>query len=283
MGGILSTKTKYLSKDEIEKISSKNATLERLFERYKNYEGYIGFREFTYLVGNKVEPVIKKKLFKLFTIYNNNTKFSLEVLKNFYAIFYNYINSNAKSIFLAELIFANKDSKRLSKYVERVVLMFKKADNLQNLLLNKQFYSKFQSKENSLLLKEGFIALLNTSVYSNFLRQFNFINYSDPNKKYIKHVCNCFENKLTVQNNKNQNSNNVNGIMTEREKKRDSLSLMEDEYRRQESKNGGLFTIQMFERMLNDIDCDKRLSSYLINYIKRKIEKVKLKFIKRNS
>lgn len=280
MGGMFSTKTKYLSKDEIDKISSTNPTLERLYDRYKNYEGYISFKEFSYLLGNKVENMIKKKLFKIFTVNNNNAKFNYDLLKNFYSIFYNNINDNAKTIFLADLIFSKKQAIKLSKYVERIVLMFKKADNIQKMFLDKQFYSKFQSKENNLLQKDGFIALLNTSVLSNFIRQFNFINYADTNKKYLKQLCNCYKIKNIQQdtiNNKKQSSSSINGKIKDINKPiEDYLNIMEEEYKKVEIRNDGLFTIQMFERMLNEVDCDKRLSNALLNYIKRKTEKVNI-------
>lgn len=265
--GVFSTKTKYLIKEEIDKIAATNPTLEKVFERYRNYDGYIAYRDFDQLLGNKVDDSIKRKIFKLFASERN--KLTFENLKNLYSIFYS-IHYEGKVAFLSDLIFSDKTSKPLSKYVRRITLMLNHADDLKHNLLQSEFYQKFWDKNSNLVVKEGFVNSL-TKNYQKYMSKFSFSEYQDKDKVYLKIGCKCYLKKKQI--NKSNSSVPAIGQSSETMFQYDQ---MEDEFRRKEKLNDGIFTIQLFEKMLNDIDLDTKLTNHITTYLKRKTEKVKI-------
>jgi hypothetical protein len=265
--GLNTSKRKFLTNDEIDKQNYFNKTLERLFYRSRDYDGYLKHRDLDILLQRRVSFKIIKRLYKIFA--SGKEKFSYEDLRHFYALFRTN-NTEAKVNFIAALIFPCKETKPQCDYLYSSELVFKDSPEMLSYLLASHFLKKITDKNNK-VTRENFMKNF-IVVYRKELEAFNFLKlYSYTNTKNSKDkfeedlnalVCGCF----LLDNKNGQNENNS------------IYDKMEYEFHRMEKVNGGVFTIQILEKMLVEIDISQPLINYLISYLKRKTEKVKLTF-----
>lgn len=266
--GLGTSKRKFISNDEIDRISSSNKTLEKLYSYIKGYDGYITKRDFELIFNKKLSTKISNKLYKIFS--TEKDKFFFDDLKYFYALMLTKL-VQPKIHFFSELIFGEKSIKHVDRYTYRVGLIF--PQEWKNKLTSKEFISKICDKGNTnKISKENFIKFMG-SFYDiplasfEFLKNFNLSNANKNNfRKFDKHkisfACDCYSQLDSKSSLKS--FNDLNDFIYDK---------METEFRRMEKLNDGLFTIQMFDKILTDLEVNSKLISPISLYLKRKTQR----------
>jgi ubiquitin C-terminal hydrolase len=266
--GLGTSKRKFLSNEEIDRICSSNKTLEKLYSYIKGYDGYITKREFELIFNKKLSPKISNKLFKIFS--SEKDKFFYDDLKYFYALMLTKM-VQPKIHFFGELIFGEKSHKHVDRYIYRVGLIF--PQEWKTKLTGKEFISKICEKGNlSKISKDNFFKVMGSFydiplINFEFLKNLNLPNAKKNNlrkfdKNKISLTCDCYSQLDSKSQQKS--SNDLNEFLYDK---------METEFRRMEKLNDGLFTIQMFDKILNDLEVNSKLISPISLYLKRKTQR----------
>jgi hypothetical protein len=274
MGGFESTnKKKYLSQDEVEQISKNNQTLQIVFNQHKNANGVIQIRDLSMIFENKIRPKIVRKLYRICSSEKN--KFCLDDLKYLYSLLHTR-NSTSKINFIADLIFYDKNSLHLNKYKKKIDTYFNDCKPLYSTLLNEEFLHSNQKGGNK-IFKDNFLKIV-SSQRKTFFEQFNFTSEldnkfgnEDISGKLILKVndpsCNCLNQaerpKLVTD------SFHIQSLQ---------LELMENEFKKIEKSNNGLFTISYLENILNELEINRKLISLIVSYLKKKTQKTFINF-----
>jgi hypothetical protein len=264
--GFSSSKKKFILHEEIDRYSKYNPTLEKFFDKYRDYDGYIRVREFDMILQRKINQKIVKKLFKIFS--SEKEKLNYEDLKHFYATMRS--NSiNGKIAFLTQLIFSNKPGIILQKYFERVNLFFENCKEMKMLFSSKFFLDRITEKRK--IIRESFLKTLESS-YKNEIKDFSFLKLLTYTTlidngeikiitefKDINHlICGCFQHKPAIE------TSDYGNI----------FDRMELEFHRVEKMNEGVFTVQTLEKWLKELEMSTPLINCIISYLKRKTAKV---------
>ena len=265
--GLGNSKKKYLSNDEIDKYSANNKSLEKYYNHFKNYDGYISLKDFEYCFNRRIDKKIIKILFKIFA--SEKDKMLLNDLKYFYCMF-QVNNISLKLNFIAQLIFNNKNSKNYPKYVDRINLLFEKFTPLRDLLLSTEFIVKISDISKGVptkVHKELFIKIFE-NLFAQFLIDFQFLksNYVSSMNPYIRgakniSVCDCY---VMPNCNNNKQDKNMYDFLYDK---------MEVEFKRIEKLNDGVFHISLFEKILYEVGINLNIVNLIIVYIKRKIQR----------
>jgi hypothetical protein len=169
MGLSTSKKKIHLTHQEILNFSSKNSSLQFLYNKNKNASGALLLKDLDNIFENKLDPKIVKKLFKICSTEKN--KFNFEDFKYLYSLF-KTDNYDAKINFITDLIFVNKNSITLEKYRKKVNFMFGEYQTLNEKLLSNEFLNNMTS--NNKITKENFLKNLDT-IHKEYFNKFKFL------------------------------------------------------------------------------------------------------------
>ena len=248
------TRPKYLTKEEI--LTTKgieNASV--LFNSYKNTKGIITLTEFNNLTRGLLNDSICKKIIRICGTGEN--KMSNYDLMYFFALL-NTNSLNAKLNFILDFIFNKKDILDKKKYKKKVNKYYNKTPFLLNILLNKDLLDikeQLEKKEVFNFIKINFSKEINNfKLYTN--------NNIDNRNEFL--ICKCLKKK-------------------EEEKEIENIyfpklvlpknNLLEYEFKLIEKENDNIFTIDLFEKMLKEINIAQSLIDVIGNYLRQKSQK----------
>ena len=142
MGSNTSTLRKniYLSKEEIDKLVSKNSiNIIQAYKKNKNSEGYLTTNELNIITYGLIELKIRKKIIQICG--SKSDKLNLEDLCYLYSLIHTP-SLEVKIKFLLDFIFLKNNKLPKEKYTHKVQKYFKGSEFLQNIFLNKNIISK---------------------------------------------------------------------------------------------------------------------------------------------
>ena len=133
MGGSESLrKKKYLSKEKIDNIISKNVNLLQIFKKMKNSDGLLTINELNIITYGLINQKIRKKIIQICGSITD--KLNLDDLCYFYSLLIT-TSFEAKLNFLLDFIFIKKDKLPKDKYVKKVIKYFGKSPQLLKIFL----------------------------------------------------------------------------------------------------------------------------------------------------
>ena len=249
------TKRKYLSKEEI--LSTKGIdNINEIFNSYKNSKGIITINEFKKLTRGLLNDSICKKI--MLICGSTEDKITNHDLMYFFALL-NTNSFDAKLNFILDFIFTKKNTLNIDKYKKKVNKYYNNSAILRSILLNKN--------------------LLNTKEQLHKKEVFNFIklNFSNEINKYQLYTneynledkdefkfCQCMKEKDIEKDLENIYFAN---IAFPKQKN------LEIEFRLIEKENDNIFTIDLFENMLKEINIAQSLIDVIGNYLRQKSQK----------
>ena len=130
---------KYLTKEEIDNIISKNVNLLQIFKKMKNSDGLLTTNELNTITYGLINPKIRKKIIQICG--SKNDKLNLDDLCYFYSIL-NTKSFEAKLNFLLDFIFIKNDKLPKEKYIHKVFKYFAKSPQLQKIFLDANILEK---------------------------------------------------------------------------------------------------------------------------------------------
>ena len=271
-------KKKYLTKEEIDNIISKNVNLIQIFKKMKNSDGLLTINELNIITYGLINQKIRKKIIQICG--SKMDKLNLEDLCYFYSLI-NTTSTEAKLNFLLDFIFIKKDKLPKEKYINKVLKYFDKSPNLQSIFLDKRILER-DKQERSTVYKFIYGSKLeeikNYPLYIN--ENTNLYIENDDNDNNSKNILLLrqktsiakYNNSFPVENKKKQglNPSNTINLMPIKYGKYDYLKKEFEEY---EKKNNGIFTISLFEEMLNEINVNPSIIRIIGSYLTLKTKK----------
>ena len=271
-------KKKYLTKEEIDNIISKNVNLIQIFKKMKNSDGLLTINELNIITYGLINQKIRKKIIQICG--SKMDKLNLEDLCYFYSLI-NTTSTEAKLNFLLDFIFIKKDKLPKEKYINKVLKYFDKSPNLQSIFLDKKILEK-DKQDRSTVYKFIYGSKLeeikNYPLYIN--ENTNLYIENDDNDNNSKNILLLrqktstakYNNSFPVENKKKQglNPSNTINLMPIKYGKYDYLKKEFEEY---EKKNNGIFTISLFEEMLNEINVNPSIIRIIGSYLTLKTKK----------
>ena len=276
---------KYLSKEEIDNITNKNVNLLQIFKKMKNSDGLLTINELNVITYGLINQKIRKKIIQICG--SKSDKLNLEDLCYFYSLL-NTTSFEAKLNFLLDFIFLKKDKMPKDKYINKVQKYFKKSPELLSLFLSptilekeKQDRStvyKFLSKSNEIKA----YPLYKSDNNSNIILD----NEDDNNSKNLL-LLKTKTNTIGKINSSMAVDFNIEG------KKRPGLNAstinlmpikcgkydyLKKEFEEYEKRNNGIFTISLFEDMLNEINVNPSIIRIIGSYLTLKTKKTFFNF-----
>ena len=249
------TKRKYLSKEEI--LSTKGIdNINEIFNSYKNSKGIITINEFKKLTKGLLNNSICKKI--MLICGSTEDKITNHDLMYFFALL--HTNSfDAKLNFILDFIFSKKNTLNVDKYKKKVNKYYNNSTVLLNILLNKNLLNtkeQIQKKDVFNFIKLNFSNEINNyELYTN--------EYNLEEKDEFK-FCQCMKEKNSEKVLKNIYFEN---IAFPKQKN------LEIEFRLIEKENDNIFTIDLFESMLKEINIAQSLIDVIGNYLRQKSQK----------
>ena len=252
------TKIKYLSKEEILSIKGiDNANI--IFNSYKNIKGIITIKEFKNLTRGLLNDSICKKIFKICG--SSEDKITSYDLMYFFALL-NTNSFDAKLNFILDFIFTKKTILEKNKYKKKVNKYYSKSDVLLKILLNNNLLNskeQIDKKEVFDYIKNNFFNEINNY---KFYTNINQLNDKKDNNDF--NLCKCIQNKIEDKNQDNIYSPNITFP---------KQNYLELQFKLIEKENENIFTIDLFENMLKEINVAQSLIDVIGNYLRQKSQK----------
>ena len=249
------TKRKYLSKEEI--LSTKGINnINEIFNSYKNSKGIITIDEFKKLTRGLLNDSLCKKIFLICG--STPDKLTNHDLMYFFALL--HTNSfEAKLNFILDFIFTKKNSLNIDKYIKKVHKYYNNSTVISNILLNKDLLNakeQLEKKEVFNFIKINFF--IEISKYELYTNIYNIEEKNEFN------LCECMKEK---DNDKAIDDIYLPNISFSKQ------NLLELEFRIIEKENDNMFTIDLFENMLKEINIAQSLIDVIGNYLRQKSQK----------
>ena len=249
------TKRKYLSKEEI--LSTKGIdNINEIFNSYKNSKGIITIKEFKKLTKGLLNDSICKKI--MIICGSTEDKITNHDLMYFFALL--HTNSfDAKLNFILDFIFTKKNTLNVDKYIKKVHKYYNNSTILLNILLNKNLLNikeQIQKKDVFNFIKLNFFNEINNYEF--------YTNENNIDDKEEFKICQCMKEK-----NSEKELENIflsNNIFSKQKN-------LEIEFRLIEKENDNIFTIDLFENMLKEINIAQSLIDVIGNYLRQKSQK----------
>ena len=280
----------YLSKEEIEKLTSKNSiNIIQSFKKQKNSDGLLTTNELNIITYGLINQKIRKKIIQICG--SKLDKLNFDDLCYLYSL----LNTNsleARLKFLLDFIFIKKNKLPNDKYIHKVKKYFKGSDFLQNIFLDQNILSKGKQEMGNVYnyIKNNFSEDLKK--YYLYKPPFEILSSieldeEDSNSKNIlllKSKTNILKQGDNSGNEKKKksllnstNNSNINIIQTSRllNSKYENLKSEFEDY---EKSNNGIFSISLFEEMLNEININQVIIKIIVNYITLKTKKTIVNF-----
>ena len=274
---------KYLTKEEIDGIISKNVNLLQIFKKMKNSDGLLTTNELNIITYGLINQKIRKRIIQICG--SKSDKLNLDDLCYFYSLL-NTKTFEAKLNFLLDFIFIKKDKLPKEKYVHKVFKYFEKSPQLQKIFLDPVILEK-EKQDRSTVYKFIFTnkgeEIKNYPLYMNESMNILFQNDEniDNNSKSIlllrsktnsTKYNNSFPTEYKLEGKKKQGFNAVSTLNLKTIKcgKYDYLKKEFEEY---EKTNNGIFTISLFEEMLKEINVNPSIIRIIGSYLTLKTRK----------
>ena len=251
-------KRKYLTKEEIFSIKGIE-NVNSIFNRFKNSKGIISLIDFKHLTRGLLNDSICKKIIKICG--SGDNKMTNYDLMYFLAIL-NTNSFDAKLNFILDFIFTRKNTLDIKKYKKKVNKYYNKSPVLLNILLNNELLS---SKE-QIGKEEIFNYIKNTSgkAINNFKFYTNTFNINSIENKDEFKFCECLKEKNEEKEAENIYFPNINIP---------KINYLEMQFKMIEKDNDNIFTIDLFESMLKEINIAQSLIDIIGNYLRQKSQK----------
>ena len=281
-------KKKYLSKEEIENIISKNVNLLQIFKKMKNSDGLLTTNELNTITYGLINQKIRKKIIQICGSITD--KLNLDDLCYFYSLLITP-TFEAKLNFLLDFIFIKKDKLPKDKYVKKVIKYFGKSPELLKIFLDASLIQKEKQDRGT--------------VY-----KFITSNKSEEIKKYPLYKNENLNLELDNNDDNDNNSKNILLIRTKTNstkynnscpvdfqmdgKKKQTLmnantinllpikcgkyDYLKKEFEDYEKNNNGIFTISLFEDMLKEINVNPSIIRIIGSYLTLKTKKTFFNF-----
>jgi hypothetical protein len=177
--------------------------------------------------------------------------------------FFALLNTNsfdAKLNFILDFIFTKKNILEIKKYKKKVNKYYNKSPDLLNILLNKDFLDEKEQIEK----KETFNFIQNN--FDKEINEFKFYNniIDNNNEKSEFKICECLKEKEDEKEIENIYFPNLAFPKT---------NYLEYEFKMIEKENDNIFTIDLFENMLREINIAQSLIDVIGNYLRQKSQK----------
>ena len=282
-------KNLYLTRDEIEKSISKNSiNIIQCYKKLKNSDGLLTTNELNIITYGLINAKTRKKIIQICG--SKLDKLNFEDLCYFYSIL-NTSSFEAKLKFLLDFIFIKKNKLPKDKYVHKVKKYFKGSDFLQNIFLNPNIISKEKPDLDNVYnyLRNNFAQDLNN--YPLYKTPFdmslnNDLEDDDNNSKNILLLKSRTSISKSGENHSNEKKkktllnsvNNANTNILLSSKLMNKYENLKSEFQDYEKTNNGVFSISLFEEMLNEINVNPIIIKIIVNYITQKSKKTILNF-----
>ena len=277
-------KTKYLSKTEIDNITSKNVNLLQIFKRMKNSDGLLTTNELNTITYGLINQKIRKKIIQICG--SKSDKLNLEDLCYFYSLL-NTKSTEAKINFLLDFIFIKKDKLPREKYIHKVKKYFKKSSQLSSIFLSPTLLEK-EKQDRSTVYRyfsksdeiKNYPLYINDN-HSNILLENDDNDNNSKNILLLKSKTNIVKASNSVPDYQGENKKKIGlsastiNLMPIKCGKYDYLKKEFEEY---EKKNNGIFTISLFEDMLNEINVNPSIIRIIGSYLTLKTKKTFFNF-----
>ena len=256
-------KRKYLTKEEILSIKGIE-NVNSIFNRYKNTKGIISLNNFKNLTRGLLSDSICKKIIKICG--SGENKMTNYDLMYFFALL-NTNSFDAKLNFILDFIFTRKNTLDIKKYKKKVNKYYNKSPLLLNILLcNDLLNSKEQIKKEEIF---NFIKITSDKAINNFKFYANTFNINYKEKENDFKVCECLK-----ENNEEKDIENIYYPNINIQK----MNYLEIQFQIIEKENDNIFTIDLFEKMLKEINIAQSLIDIIGNYLRQKSQKNFLSF-----
>ena len=279
-------KQNYLSTEEVDKTLKANSTLQNLFNKYKNSDGFITIYELDRITNKLLDIKILKKLIQITASKAN--KISYDDFKYMYALFYTD-KFEAKLNFLCDFIFIKNQKVPKISYVKKVNKYFNKSAILNEIFFHDSLINNNQS-DSTKIEKSKVISFIKEK-YQSQIENFTFLTQKNQTNNVLE---NNNPETLSLKNDnvlilKENNSQQCSCMLKShpRENSKDSCltplqykeyDKLEKEFRNYEKLNNGIFPIDQFEFMLTEINVNQSLVNIIGNYLRKKTQKSFLNF-----
>ena len=271
-------KTIYLSKNEIDTLTSKNSlNIIQTYKKIKNSDGLLSTNELNTITYGLIEPKIRKKIIQICG--SKIDKLNFEDLCYLYSLI-NTTSFEVKLKFLLDFIFIKKNKLPKEKYIHKVQKYFKGSNFLQNIFLSQNIISKDKQDLDSVYnyIKNNFAE--NLTNYYLYKPPFDLVQTIDIDESSTNSKSISFLRSKTIIKGDNLNTdrkrkNLLNSIDSRKYIKLENLKSEFEDY---EKKNNGVFSISLFEEMLNEINVNQIIIKIIINYITTKTKKTIVNF-----
>ena len=135
-------KQNYLTNEEIEGCLQSAASLQNLFNKYKNSDGFITIYELDRITNKLLDIKILKKLIQITSSKAN--KISFDDFKYIYALFHTD-KFDAKLNFLCDFIFIKNSKIAKTSYIKKIGKYFNKSKVLADIFLNEKLMQSYPS------------------------------------------------------------------------------------------------------------------------------------------
>ena len=265
-------KQNYLTNEEIEGCLQSAASLQNLFNKYKNSDGFITIYELDRITNKLLDIKILKKLIQITSSKAN--KISFDDFKYIYALFHTD-KFDAKLNFLCDFIFIKNSKIAKTSYIKKIGKYFNKSKLLADIFLNEKLMQSYPSDSSKIerakvvsFIKDNFHEHINKFTFLTRDTEYNYMDDSHGNVMILndnRTQCCCLS--------KTQSNNDLskeNFLVPLQCKEYDKL---EKEFRNYEKINNGIFPIELFESMLSEINVNEHLVHVIGNYLRKKTQK----------
>ena len=282
-------KNLYLTKGEIDNLISKNSiNIIQSYKKLKNSDGLLTTNELSIMTYGLINAKTRKKIIQVCG--SKSDKLNFEDLCYFYALL-NTSSLEAKLKFLLDFIFIKKNKLPIDKYIHKVKKYFKGSEFLLNIFLNQNIISKDKTDLETVYnyLRNNFLQDLNN--YPLYKPSFDILSNieleeDDNNSKNIlllKSKTNVLKAGENYSNEKKKKgalnsmyNSNINILQSS--KLYTKYENLKKEFEDYEKTNNGVFSISLFEEMLNEINVNPVIIKIIVNYVTTKSKKTILNF-----
>ena len=282
-------KNLYLTKGEIDNLISKNSiNIIQSYKKLKNSDGLLTTNELSIMTYGLINAKTRKKIIQVCG--SKSDKLNFEDLCYFYALL-NTSSLEAKLKFLLDFIFIKRNKLPIDKYIHKVKKYFKGSEFLLNIFLNQNIISKDKTDLETVYnyLRNNFLQDLNN--YPLYKPSFDILSNieleeDDNNSKNIlllKSKTNVLKAGENYSNEKKKKgvlnsmyNSNINILQSS--KLYTKYENLKKEFEDYEKSNNGVFSISLFEEMLNEINVNPVIIKIIVNYVTTKSKKTILNF-----
>ena len=277
-------KSLYLKKEEIDKIVSKNKmNIIQVYKKLKNADGLLTTNELNIITYNLIDIKIRKKIIQICG--SKSDKLNFDDLCYLYSLL-NTVKLEAKLKFLLDFIFIKKNKLPRDKYIHKVIKYFKGSDFLQKIFLEQNIISKEKIDLDGVYNYVINTYSQNLNNYSLYISPYEITqnNEIDENDDINSKNILLLHSKTSIfksgENDKKKKNllNNLNTGVFPNSKLSTKFENLKGEFEDYEKANNGVFSINLFEEMLNEINVNPIIIKIIINYITLKSKKTILNF-----